>query len=249
MRICDEIISAFMQSSSIFSNLNEFNRFSANDTHGNVKHAFYISPYPDGIINIKGKNFFTISFSLEIRYLHIEQLIENILGDLYPSGCPSVVLNLSDGFPEEHLYSHRNYLIDVSSAAAQKKSIQEFIEKYYKWIEPVRQKMRSIECLADFEFCPSPERNTLSWELRRLAYLYLYEKNILNNYIKHFKEDFVPYVQELDMAEAELTEEDMDFWSAKEDKLVNLELHTIRRSVEQVKKMLSALEKYQENAV
>jgi len=83
----------------------------------------------------------------------------------------------------------------------------------------------------------------------RLAYLYLYEeKAMLEHYIKYFKEAFDPYVQELDTVEAGLTEEDMDFWNWEEDKMINRETHTIRKSVNQVKKMLAALEKYQENA-
>jgi len=103
--------------------------------------------------------------------------------------------------------------------------------------------MRSPECLANFEFCPSPEYNRLSWEIRRIAYLHLYEnKATLEHYMKYFKEAFIPYIQELDAAEAELTEEDMDVWSVKENKLINLELHRIRRSVEKVKKMLAAVE-------
>jgi len=152
MKILDEIIFAFMKSNSIFGNLNAFDKFPANDTHENVEHIFRIFPDPDEVINIGDRNFFVISLRISIRYFHIERLIEKALDDLYPSNCPSAVLDLSDGFPGVHLYSYRNYLIDISSAAAQKKSIQEFIDKYYTWLEPIRQKMRSLECLADFEF-------------------------------------------------------------------------------------------------
>jgi len=244
MKILDEITSAFMQSNSTFGNLNEFDRFSANDTHKNVEHIFRISPDPEGVINMAGKNFFVVFLKINIRYLHIEELIEKALGDLYFSNCPSAVLNLSDGFPEEHLYSYQNYLIDVSSAAAQKKSVQEFIDRYYKWLEPIRKKMRSHECLADFEFYPHSQENDhdpMHWEMRRLAYLYLYEKNTLKPYIKHLKAQFLPYVKYIEEEEAGLKEEDMNLLTSG-GRMVNLEIYTAKRAIEEMKKMLAALE-------
>jgi|GEM_PF-1486634 len=255
---CDDVIFEFIHSNPIFGKLNAFDRFRANDTSEEVRHIFHISSFGDEIVTDNGV-FCAIDLNIKIKYPIIEKFIEEALGELYHLSGVSSVLWLSDGFPEEEIYHNpeeevdynQTYMIDISNPTAKKKSIAEFIDKYHQWLEPIRQKMRSPECLADFEFCPTPDfaHKKISWEIRRLAYLYLYEeKATLERYIKHFKEDFIPYAQELDTVEAGLTEEDMDFWSMEENKMINREISSIRKSVEQTKKMLAALEKYQENA-
>jgi len=143
-----------------------------------VRHVFHISSFEDEIVTDNGV-FCAIDLFIKIKYLNIEKFIEKALGELYHLSGVSSALRLSDKFPEEEIFYNpeeeiffnQTYMIDISDPATKKKSIAEFIDKYYQWLEPVRQKMRSPECLTDFEFYPTPDlpHKKLSWEIRRLA--------------------------------------------------------------------------------
>jgi len=146
--------------------------------------------------------------------------------------------------PEEDLYSGYAYLINISSESEKKISIDKFIALYYQWIEPVRKRMHFPRCLMDFDFHPKPKGNPIGWDLRRLAYIYIYERAMLKPYIANLNERFLLYIKEIDEAEAELEEEDFNFYLFRENKLVNLTIHTHRQWAAKMKNLLTVLEKY-----
>jgi len=240
MSILDEITSAFMRSNSIFSDLDEFGRFQANDTQKNVEHIFHVS-IPEGVTDIDERIFFAVNLNINVTYLHIEEFIKKALGHLYDPSWSSALLLLQDGFPLGELHDDKHYLIDISSVAAKKKSIQGFIDKYYQWLEPIRKKMRSPECLIDFEFHLNPECEPIYWEIRRLTYLFLHEKATLKPYLENLKEQFFPFVKEIEADEARLKAKDIDSFS-DEDHMENWEIFIAKKAIEEMKKMLAAVE-------
>jgi len=145
MDVCDEVMFEFINSKPIFGKPNEFNRFKANDTSKEVEHIFHISSFDDEVITDKGV-FCAIDLAIDIKYIKIEKFIDETLRGVSSSDGISSALCLRNGFPQEEIHYHQKYLIDISNPAAKKKSIAEFIDKYYQWLEPIRQKMRSPEC-------------------------------------------------------------------------------------------------------
>jgi len=235
------VIYEFMKSNAAFGNLDEDGRFYASDTPKGVQNNFDIS---STLAKKEMENgvFVEIDFSLYVIYNEIEKIFDELLGELSFSGV-SEDLNLMNWFPEENLYCGCTYLINISSELENKLSIDKFIALYYQWIEPVRKKMHSPRCLMDFDFHPSPKGESIGWELRRLAYLYLYERALLKPYIKNLNERLLIHIKEIDRAEAELEEGDFNFWLGKEKKMVNLTIHTHRQWVTKMKNLLAVLEK------
>jgi len=241
MDTLQRVIYEFMKSNAAFGNLDEDDRFYASDTPKGVQNIFRISPVLEEVATENGV-FVKIDVDVHVIYDEIEKIFDELLGELSFSGV-SGTLNLMNLAPEEELYFGYTYLINISSESEKKKSIDKMIALYYQWIEPVRKKMHSLRCLMDFTFYPNPEGDFIGWELRRLAYLYMYERAMLKPYIENLNERFLLYIKEIDEAEAELEEEDFNFHLFRENKLVNLTIHTHRQWVTKMKNLLAALEK------
>jgi len=241
MDTLQRVIYELMKSNAAFGNLDEDDRFYASDTPEGVRNIFRISPVLEEVTAENGI-FLKIGLNVYVIYEEIEKLFDELLGELSFSGV-SGTLDLMNWVPEEYLYLGYKYLINISNELEKKKSIDELIALYYQWIEPVRKKMHSPRCLMDFDFHPKPKGESIGWELRRLAYLYLYERAMLKPYIENLNERLLIHIKEIDRAEAELKEGDFNFWLGKEKKLVNLTIHTHRQWVTKMKNLLAVLEK------
>jgi len=242
MDTLQRVIYELMKSNAAFGNLDEDDRFYASDTPKGVKNIFRISPVLEEL-TIKHRVFAKINLNVYVIYDEIEKIFDELLGELSFSGV-SGSLDLMNWIPEDNLYRGYTYLINVSGELEKEKSIDRFIDLYNTWIEPVRKKMHYPRCLMDFDFHPEPKGESIGWELRRLAYLYLYERAMLKPYIENLNERLLIHIKEIDRAEAELEEGDFNFWLGKEKKMVNLTIHTHRQWVTKMKNLLTVLEKY-----
>jgi len=241
MNVVSDFISSMVYVNPWLEDLKDDCRIRATDTLDNVEHIFYVSV--DDELKKSNSLFVAVSLRFEVIFKDIENVIAKALGDTEPWRV-SCNLWLSEELCGEKLLINQEYLIDVSSDVAKKKSLSQFFEMYNKKIEPLRKKMRSQECLDDYEFYPDPRGSELLWEMRRIVYLFLYRKEKFKSYIDGFKDGLKMYIEKIDAIEKELGNEHNNLQVLEDGELAakNIFVYQQRKWLEEANKILWALE-------
>jgi len=228
--VIKEISSAMVAMNPAFQWLEESlvdkTQFYATDVPKDVIHRFHIFS-PADEIKKDGKNFIPISLSVHIIFYDIEKLIVDALGES-PSHLHTYTLGLSRGFPKEELYLNQMYLIDISSNVAKKLSINCFVRGYEKLLEPIRQKMRTPDCLGDDQFFPFHEGDPLGWVMCRIAW----------HYLNNSKEEFEAYAERL---KEPLALHEMEIEEKAQEEGEHIFIQISRKTAARTKRLLAAL--------